>query len=399
LPIDLLVTNEATHGSGSYDIKTVQPEYPYNKSIELIAGADGSACHYSGSALTGVRNLNKLDFDYLSFIVRGYTITRSTRGSAATYLYLYDIDGVEIAHYTLIFLNNHDLYEILLYSGNVYLVINGESQGIIGNCPRTPKYFEISVAAYAPQSCGSPQYGSWATVSLIIDDLTTLEGFIAFGVENNAHYITDYDNPVINLSYHMKTLPYESYYAAEYTVSVLRVETGEVISSTIVKQANDVAFIKPAGCLSFDRSMFNGVYGLYEFDLTMDGRIIDTDYLFYTQIPPPVECTQEFVITDSGSPVIDAYIQVYDQDRTLCAAGSTDELGSCLIGLDTRLAYYIVATKGTRTLTSNLFLPCVQTPLSFDFSAPGPRPNRSWLVPMILVTLAATGSATWAVSD
>lgn len=401
------VRKDSSHGSANVYINSNQSAYPYSMSLELVAYGHGRACEYRGYGIVGLRNAEPIEnLNYISFIARDYYLSRSSRGSGAAYLYLYDENGNEIAHYTLGgtssgYLNSnhdHDLYELFLDSGNLYLVINGDSKGIIGTFGGTPKYFEIVAAGYGNSSCGFPQYNAYCTTHLRVDDITTNdddEGFIGIGVESHSQFITELNDPVIDVSYHMKTLPWDAYVSARYTIIVQNVSTGNIVETILLKEANESAFIEPKGLLSFNRdTLFTDGYGLYSFNLTMDGRIISTDYLYFVEIPPPTECNQELVVTYYNSPVYDAMVKIYDSDSYLYAEMATDENGLCVIGLDTKRLYYAHVYKGERSVTSPLFIPCADNPLEVKLDKPGPNGDGHNLL-VILATVGASLTATY----
>jgi len=252
-------------GTGSYSV-VAHSTYTQSNVMKVYVTAPTSSWYN-----VNVYNTNPSESNYWSFIVAG-------REPGGTYSYAYlnflNTTGVQIASYAITSYyssyHNDDLYEILREGNNLYLKINGISQGIITTCDEIPAHIVFHLNCYQTSQ------------DLRIDGVTTTSGLVSVGVESDSHIITELDSDELDAIWAVKTIPESSYDAAEYKLLVKRVSTGEIINTTILKEAGNSS-AKPCGFVVYNRMNLFGAegYGYYLFYITKDGANQGEDWLFY----------------------------------------------------------------------------------------------------------------------
>ena len=176
------------------------------------------------------------------------------------------------------------LYEIIITEGNVYLQIDGVSQGSIGTCSETPSYFGMN-------------FHMEGFRYMTTDDYTTNEGIVGIGAEPcttgtfQNHIIVDLSNSRLDVSWHVKTIPIDDYNAAQYDIKVKRATWDEWYNVTRLKDAGN-STVKPHGNIVYNwTDAFNGHYGLYLFELykteTGEPEVIGQDFIYFNDVGEP----------------------------------------------------------------------------------------------------------------
>jgi len=161
---------------------------------------------------------------------------------------------------------SNTLFEFVRLNNKIYVFKNGT---LISDtplsCNETPAYIEIYVYAYLTG------YGGW----LWLDDITNEDGYIlGMGEYGYDHSATEFDDEEIEVSY-ITNQYYDS--GSDFDLNIRRVSTGAIVNTTHL--------IDPAGMIVYNRTKILGYnYGLYQWELTKNGQLMDYDYLYY--VPP-----------------------------------------------------------------------------------------------------------------
>ena len=161
------------------------------------------------------------------------------------------------------------LIELIWLNNKVYMFANGEYvTELLSNCPEKPAYLQIKKARYYDGGCSYDT--GW-----IIGGVSNEDGYmLALGENKYDHNATEFDDEEIDVKY-MANQYYDK--DSEFKIIVKKLTTGNIVNETTLNTA--------AGILIFNRTELLGYnYGVYTFELTKDGQLMDYDYLYY--IPP-----------------------------------------------------------------------------------------------------------------
>jgi hypothetical protein len=384
--------------TGEASVSRVITPAVLSKSLRLYAG--GRYWYYLPGVILQVcgtqyvENIVPDPSDYWSFIIRGWSQSSTWRdgGGSASVVFLSEA-GQPLGSYTL---GGRDspvvlgLYEFVRVGFDVYLVINGESKGVIFSCNATPAYIRFQVGG-----CG-------IFFTLDIDSVynTPDAGMVDVAIEPESRTLTDLANSRIECCWCVTTLPYDVFRGSEYRIRATHINTGTVVLDSVVK-AIPVSYVvdPPYGTLVWDRANMQGLYGAYLLELLKNGAMVATDFLQYVPYSLPAECDQRVAVTDTtGAPVSNALIEVREYlTNQIVTTGATDAAGEWSTVLGTANIYSVQVSKGQQT-QYYVIVPCYENPVSFMFLPPEPS-KKSWLIPALLATLGASGGATWALSE
>ena len=163
----------------------------------------------------------------------------------------------------------YSLIEIKILNGYAYLFMNGTLLDQFGDGTLTS-------ARKIDIYCSHP--GSEVQTYYNIDDLTTTGYVIRVGEYGYDHRTTEFDDDRIFVEW-----IYNHYYDKDKDLKIIvkKLSTGAIVNETSLNE------FKGKGCppIKFNRTeLFGYDYGLYIFELTADGQLMDYDYLYY--IPP-----------------------------------------------------------------------------------------------------------------
>ena len=181
------------------------------------------------------------------------------------------------------------LWELKRETGNFYWFIDGVSQGVFCACAETPSYIGFSAGSDA-----------FRNADIKFDDITNIQiGVTDISADKNNANGYPYDNcnhtltisdlyPAgvpdndIDVGYTLQTIT--NYESSEYKLNVKRLLTGEIINTTIVKEAGNGS-VTPHGIITYNRTkLFGDNYGFYSFYLTKDGAMYDDDYIIWRKL-------------------------------------------------------------------------------------------------------------------
>jgi len=216
--------------------------------------------------------------DYWAFNLRYYDDYKHYESMLDVELRLYDKDGILIHSSDLLnYFNSNqdsDLYEFQRSSNNIYLYINGISQGSLGGCSDTPYYMGLWLDLEG--------LGMSAMYYICLDSVTNDGYVVGIGTEESPEtWINTASDNEIAVEYSIKTIdPYADWDTYTYQMRVTWLDAGTIVNTTTLSTS------KPTGFVVYNRSTLMPVpnYGVYKFDLLKNSVVMQSDYLTFVQI-------------------------------------------------------------------------------------------------------------------
>lgn len=281
-------------GGGSIvDAGTYDRQYSQSAAI---GGAPYSSSNYIQSKYT-------FDSTYIAFEMVSCSGSAST-GNDAAYgqVILYDTDGVAILTYTICSRSTatpNSNFEFLRDTGTnqVQLKINSVSQGSVGSSTKNIGYIKFFTYAYMYWVTSS------ASVTLVVDDITTTGYISGIGVETPYHSQNELNLKPMSTSFLMKTIPQADFDSSYFDIIWKKAApdgTLQTIYSTRVKNVSQAVYSGVKYLNRYNNLTSNDTnYGLYWEYLTKNDVIQSTDYFFFA-----LAGTSDSVTTTDPSVVI-----------------------------------------------------------------------------------------------
>ena len=257
---------------GGYNGQTMELTTIENYTKVVHAYAHPSANWACG---VSVKSKVKSESAYWSFVLRGFTGWADSEGGLKFRVYLFNSSGGNLGYFYE--LTKSDVFsttdppkfvELIYLNNHVYAYENGELWGS-ASCNETPAY--IMFWGESKRDYGD----EIARIDFYIDDVSNEDGYIiALGEYEYDHDATEFDDEEIDVEYTTNQY-YDS--GSEFKIVVKRLITGGIVNETVLSNASGVVIFNRTELLGYN-------YGLYIFELTKDGQLMDYDHLYY--VPP-----------------------------------------------------------------------------------------------------------------
>jgi len=254
-----------SHGRCSY-------KYPYTKVVNFycIPSCDQDK----------IKNKEASPSNYWSFVVKGSSKGSTWYPGLAVYFYNSSNglikSGVTCDSYCGLYDTyfctcnyHHDgdvLFEFVRVNNKMYVFRNGVLwDDTPPSCNEIPAYIEIVVFGTSSDHRGN----------IYIDDISNEDGYvIGIGEYGYDHSAIEFDDDEIDVSYTTNQY-YDS--GSDFDINVRKLSTGAIVNTTHLTNPSGVVVYNRTELLGYD-------YGLYLWELTKDGQLMDYDHLYY--MPP-----------------------------------------------------------------------------------------------------------------
>lgn len=401
----------------------------YNDEFKTNASCiSASAYRATGTAAQAwswsyIKNYEVMDTSFFSAKIDAELYIGSLAGdrNGAVYIDVYDTEGNGPITMTLwsasgssgpvTYYMDSGLYEIKIISNNLYLIINGTSQGIQGAWGSN----NIGYVRFRSYSYTEPAART-VVMYMYVDDISTSGNVVGINADrtpnsDNTHYMThteldldDQPDYEVNASYTFNTLT-SSPTDAQYQMKIRRIYDGSIVNTTTIKDAGTAWSddTPPFGTILYNRTdIFGENFGMYQFFTTKDGTLqsydlvnwqytslsgnswvdipdtissnaeididyyIDTpefgDYNYYIKVfDPDYTVTQSYLITtDSGTEILDTSGYNPGVYLVIMTAVAKNDGASFDIAYDmTTISTEIIVVGTTYNATNNSIIPAV----------------------------------------
>ena len=163
------------------------------------------------------------------------------------------------------------LIEFVELNNYIYVFVNGNLHKDLGYLGGSIRKVKIRTST----SAGGLSHGyAW-----YVDDFSTSGYVVALAEQYNDHNATQFDDETIEVEWTVN-LYYDK--GKTFKILVRKLTTGIIVNETNI---SEIASEWGCGVVTYNRTELLGYdYGLYIFELTADGQLMDYDYLYY--MPP-----------------------------------------------------------------------------------------------------------------
>jgi len=300
---------------------------------------------------------------------------------------------------------NPSFYEFQIISSQLYLIINGTSQGII-SAWGSENIGYIEIWTKASSIINAVEYYGYGEI--YFDDISTSGNIVGIHADrspnsDNTHYMThteldndDQPDYEVNASYTINTLS-SSPTDAQYQMKIRRIYDGSIVNTTTIKDAGTAwsNSAPPFGTILYNRTdIFGENFGLYQFYTTKDGAIQSYDLINWQYTSLSGNSWVDIPDTISSDTKVDIdyyidapefgdynyYIKVYDPDYaitqtyTITTAYGTETLDTS--GYDSGI-YIVIMTAVAKSGGSSFDIAYDMTTISDEVIVVGTTYNAT----------------------